>query len=68
MVNSQVENFGLRAVLLAGPVDAQEHLLGQVLGLVGVADQVVHDGDEAVLVPLDQLGERGRRRRRGPGA
>ena len=41
----------LGAVLLAHAVDAEEHLLGQVLGLVGVADEVVHDGDEAMLVP-----------------
>jgi hypothetical protein len=29
--------------------------LGQVLRLGEVADQVVHDGDEAVLVRLDEL-------------
>ena len=59
MVNSQVENLACGRYFLPGAVDPQEHFLGQVLGLVGVADQVVHDADEAVLVALDQFGERG---------
>ena len=40
------------------PVDAEEHFLGQVLGLVRVADEVVHDADEPVPEPLDHLRER----------
>ena len=55
MVNSQVENLERGRYFCASPVDAQEHFLGQVLGLAVTADQVVHHGDEAMLVSLDQL-------------
>ena len=58
----------LRMILLAAAVDAQEHFLGQVLGFLGVADQVVHHGDETMMIQLDQFGEAPRRRRRGRAA
>src|SRR5262249_62215232 len=44
--------LGTQPVLLPGPVGAQEDLLSQVFRLFGVAGEVVHDGDGAVLVAL----------------
>src|SRR5262249_42140335 len=35
-------------------VDTKEHLLAEVLGLVGAADQMKQDANEAVLVAFDQ--------------
>ena len=45
-------------IILAASIDAQENFLGQVLRLFGARDEVVHDADEALVVKLDQLGER----------
>ena len=44
-------------VFLAPAVDAQKHFLGEVLGFLGIGDQVMHHGDQALMVQLNQLGK-----------
>jgi GTP-binding protein len=43
-------------ILLAAPIDAQKHLLSEILGLLGIADEMVHHRHEAMMVLLDELG------------
>jgi hypothetical protein len=50
--------LGFGGVLFSGSVDAKEGFLGEVLCLIGVPHEMVHNGDEPVLEPFDQFGER----------
>jgi len=58
MVNSQVENFARARYFFRARVNAKEDFLREILGLGRVAQYVVENGDQAVLVFFDQLFER----------
>ena len=59
MVNSQVENLAEDLVAAGGFIDLEKNVLGEILGLGGVAERPESQVEDRLLVFVHQLRESG---------